>query len=294
MLARRTAGRSGSVRRGAGPPRRTLDCTAPGRSTTCRAPVPLLAHRGRDDGGPLAVPAGEGAGGGVDGRLGVEVADEHQRAPGRDQPLPVQLAQRGRADQRHLLGGRQLQRVGVGAVAPLGQRDAGDDAGLRAGDRDPLGDPRALGLDLGVRVGGRGEHLGEDAEDRRAAPRRAGWWRTAPGRGRWTPPARRRGPAPAGRSPSGRAARCPAARRRTAPRRGRRAARPPGPSRRRRAPAGAARPAGRRAGARRPRAGRWAGCCSVTASSGCGRGSPSGGTRSRSSTGALIVVLPWP
>src|ERR671920_30473 len=102
MLASRTAGRSGSVRPGAGPPSRTLDCTAPGRFTTSM---------------PAACSSGAG---------------------GASTACPVQVAQRGAVDTGHQTGIGQGDRIGVVAVPPGSQGAAGDDAGLRERDGDPL------------------------------------------------------------------------------------------------------------------------------------------------------------
>jgi hypothetical protein len=57
----------------------------------------------------------------------------------------------------------------MGAVAPGGQRTAGDDPGLGAGDPDPLDHPGALGVHRAGGVGGAGEQLGHHAQHRAEA-----------------------------------------------------------------------------------------------------------------------------
>jgi hypothetical protein len=79
----------------------------------------------------------------------------------------VQLPHALRGDRGDGLGGRHLRDDGVVAETTAHQRLAGDGARLRAGDGDPLGQPGPLAGDLGVGVGGGGEHVGEDVEDRR-------------------------------------------------------------------------------------------------------------------------------
>ena len=253
-LASCAAAYQSSVRRGARPPMRRLDCTAPGRSTSSSGSRGRSGTVGTSAPVPVGLPAAEGLLDLVEGAGRGEVADEHEQAAARHDPAPVQRPQRARRHLGDLVGRGQRAAVGVVAVPTVQPGLVGHHAGLRQRPAQVVAEPPGLALGRRARVRRVGEHLGQQAR----AGRRA---RTAATRPRRR--ARRRRRRRAARR------RCAAAPRRARPASGCSCrasscgtARRSWPGRRRGgsrwAPAAARGPAARSPGGRRPRAGRWA------------------------------------
>ena len=160
-----TAAYDGSDMSGASPPKRTLACTEPGRSTSSSGPVSRSGeprHRVLPlGGGPAAeVPLDE-----VEGAAGHHVTDQDEDAAVGGDPPAVRRPQGARRDVEDLLGPRDPPAVGMVAVAA-----GGPGIGRRRGwlgELQPavLGQPAALALDAAARVGRAGQHLPEDVEE---------------------------------------------------------------------------------------------------------------------------------
>ena len=171
MLASRTAGQVGVGAPGgtAAEPEVGLHGARAVDDLDARRPQ-LRCRRGLH-GVPGRRPGGQRRGDHVGRRLRVEVADEHEAAAGGEHPLAVQVAEGVAVHGRDEPVVGQLDGVGVVAVATGRERRPGDDAGLGAGDRDALGHPVALALDLVVGIRRVGEQLGEQAQHRRQSVR---------------------------------------------------------------------------------------------------------------------------
>ena len=163
-LASCPAAYQSSVRRGARPPTRRLDCTAPGRSTSSSGTRGRSGTRGTSAPLPSARQPSRAFADLVEDARRRQVADQHQQAAAGYDASPVERLQRARRHLGDLVGRRQRAAVGMVAVTAVQPGLVGDHARLGQGPAQVVAEPAGLALGGRARERRVGEHLGEQAE----------------------------------------------------------------------------------------------------------------------------------